>query len=229
MKNPLEKINQLARNRRAEKEDLKEAIYQLKEQIADTKARGRAAAGGGDLNGYQEAQREAADLEDKLAVNELHLETLDRAANISNAEAAQAWTEYSAQYNKTFAAKLGQYKNKREDLLSFFRELINLQAEALETRAWLAKEAGIDTAAASIFDKPLDVAFPMLYLPDRINANPNTPRLTLNGTNIQDADALFYMANLAAQKQVDIHGFIADPEIQLAHNVISRHSTKPYS
>ncbi len=226
MKDSIAALDKLVKDRAAEKEQLAKDIDTIKERVEAANKAAQAAAAAGNLDGYKAAQAEAAAFGDQLTVCKAHLHELETTSPISEGQAALAWQNYSAQYNKQFDAKLAQYEKIKQELLTVYAELIDIEAAAFATRERIAVNSGLDKKAQSLFDKPLDLSFPCKCLPDK--SDTSGPQLGMPGTIIKNEDALFYLIELSKRRKVNAMGFVNDPDIQKVTDIILRHSTKPF-
>lgn len=167
----------------------------LTDEIAELENTGSAidvdiedAAKKGDVDLYLANKKRRADVDEEIYVKRTAMENIS--ADITLEEVLQAWSNYSDQYNKTLRKKLDTYYSLRQKMRDTYRELIDLQGDALETRERLARYVGVKVEPMAVTD--FDKDFTMEFIPQ------NNSELKLAGAprTITDPDALYYLAGI---------------------------------
>lgn len=114
---------------RAERE---EDLRRLAGEQMENRAKMQAAAEAGDLDAIGALREEGQRLQDRITVTRAQLST---PKYYTREDAAQAYKGYAADYNKRFRSKLEEYHAARHELFAKFRELIQMQNDALKVRA----------------------------------------------------------------------------------------------
>lgn len=154
-------------------------------EAAEAARRAEDAAAVGDVDEYKRHKGEHDDAEARAHVARSQLA---HSAMIDREEVAKAWGKYAADYSKELNNKLAAYRKQREKLLASFWELIELQADALETRKKLGGFVGIEQAGAmSSGVDELAKFLPMEFIPLDDRSAPGT-------WLVRDVDARYFAA-----------------------------------
>ena len=222
MKKTVDEIKRKAAEMAAMKTDLTAKVESAEKNLAELRAKAKAAAEGGRLEEYKAANVAIQDAEAVLFVARAQLDK--NIFSVTEAEAKAAWSDYVADYNKRFEKMLSQLEEKRRDLLAAYRAMIDLQADAFKTREDLGNYIDLP---AGIGDNPFDRAFPCKTLPRGgrgVEIQPGD--LSVKGTPIRDPDAVYYIAQLSKTKGKPITSLIADLEYENVAAVVDRHRSK---
>ena len=183
-------LKQIAQERIAKKAELDKRIADYERCVNEAEQKAQAAAENGNVEEYKAACKEADEQETELIVAKAQRKKMGEDAPLTLDEADESWEEYVTQYNREFDKKYSDYQKKRKILLNAYRELIDLQSQAIEAREWLADNCGIDTKLKDITDNPFERAFSCNTLPKR---NDGGFGLGLHGMPIDSPDATFFV------------------------------------
>ena len=193
----------------------------LNDEIAELENTGSAidieiecAAKQGDVNLYLANKKRRADVDEEIYVKRTAIE--NNSPGISHEDALQAWNSYAEQYNKNLRKKLDTFYSLRQKMRDAYREMIDLQGDALETRERLARYIGIKVEPMAVTD--FDRDFQMEFVPQ------NTGELKLAGAprSITDPDTLYYLAGTGPV----LHDLQATPIVKKADGVLVWHRVR---
>ena len=164
---------------RAEIERAKEEYFKEKQELS-RKAEEAADAGNVDL--YYKYTQDAGRLDAAAHVREVQLRKKDKP--VTENEVNAAWSDFVAGYNKSLAAGLSRLEKAKSALLSEYSALIDLQEEALITRARLAGYVG-----------QREEALNMSYVPVKMGDKIGPEEGVISRAYGVDSYAAFYLAN----------------------------------
>ena len=222
MKTTVEEIKRKVAKMAALKTELTAKVDNAEKNLAELKAKAKSAAEEGRLEDYKAASAAIQDAEAALFVARAQLDKCS--AGINEAEVKAAWSDYAADYNKKLDKMLSQFAEKRRDFLAAYREMIDLQADALKTREELGNYIEL---AVRIGENPFDRAFPCKTLPSGFSGVEIRPgELSVIGTPITDPDAVYYISQISKEKGKPIASIFNDPDIAYITAVIDRRRSK---
>lgn len=224
MKLTIEELDRQAKERTSKKEELTTKIADLEQRETAAKGNAETAAENGDVEAYKAASSEALEIGTQLVVARAQHKKLGSGdAIVTQEDAAAAWKDFAGDYDRKFDKLYAELEKKRSDLLSTYRALLDLQYDALEKRDRLAGYAGIKSDGF-IGSNPLDNHFSCRYLPE----SSKYERSHINGIAATDAEAVYYVACLAEEKQLAGLEFMQSKDVERVRDIVVRHSTKPF-
>lgn len=225
MKLTIEELDRQAKERTAKKEELTTKIADLEQRETAAKGNAETAAENGDVEAYKAASSEALEIGTQLVVARAQHKKLGSGdAIVTQEDAAAAWKDFAGDYNRKFGKLYADLEKKRSDLLSTYRALLDLQYDALEKRERLADYAGIKYNGVNIGNRPLDNHFPCRYLPESCKYE----RSHINGIAATDAEAVYYVACLAEEKQLAGLEFMQSKDVERVRDIVVQHRTKSF-
>ena len=160
-------------------------------QAKEYRAKADAAATAGDMATYKEFKALAEDAEDMAYVCKKQLEA-EQSSPVTLEQTQAAWADYAADFNKKLAAKLRKFEAAKAEMLKEYAEAVELQREALVVRERMAGYSGKLPLAVEGEGK-LASLYPMDYI--RCTRGMEYPMVTIGGSDIKDADAVYYLAS----------------------------------
>ncbi len=191
MKITVQDLERKAREAAEARDEIKEEEKRLFNETRDLNIQADEAADAGNLDLYLELKKKIETAAAKAYVRKRQLEKKD--SPVTREEAASAWADYRADYEKKLSAKLTAVDKARSAFLVAYKDAVDVQADACATRQRLAK----------FLDQPGDVAvaFPMATIPERHGVDVTTVHLGAFG--ILDRDLAFAISNMN-DKPVDL-------------------------
>lgn len=225
MKITIEELDRQAAAVAAKKEELATKEAELTKKIEELKATAATLAESGELEDFKATEKARQEAETDLFVTTAQLVKLRKNPPIAKADAAAAWAGYAEIYNGQFSKKLADYENKRRALLDAYKELVDLQAEAITVRERLAGYLGIKYDAGNAFDNPIERVFPCSVLPCRAGVDAVGLASTV-GTPVRDPDAVFFLCYHAIEKKLTAIDIPQDSTTRRINAVVNAHRTK---
>ena len=173
-----------------------------------------AAAVAGDVQKYRDLKSEAIEQESLAYVIGKQIENDDD--RLDEAEAADAWKKYRADYEKKLNAGMKTFRETKLTMLRTYAEMVSLQRDACETRERLSRYLG-KTPSIVGKDNVIEGRFPMEYLPCIDVAEAGA--LSIRGTRIEDPDAAYYLSSFGKNGQ----DLANDPEAHTVYKVVKDH------
>lgn len=193
------------------REQLARTKLENEEQAQEFRAKADAAATAGDVVSYKELKALADDAEAMAYVCGKQLEA-EQGNAVTKDQTIEAWAGYAEAYNKKLAAKLKKMQAAKADYLREYMEAVELQREACRTREQLAGYAEVDKSK-------VERLYQMDYIPCNNLMNNRRPLVSLNGTGIQDPDAVALLASLG----IDGAELTGDERQRIVFSVVSAH------
>ena len=193
------------------REQLAKTKQENEEQAKKYRAKADEAAAAGDVASYKELKALAEDAEAVAYVCGKQLDAEQDKA-VTPEQTQEAWEEYAEAYNKKLAAKLKKMQTAKAEYLKEYMEAVDLQREACLTRERLA-------AYAEVKPHRLDVFYQMDYIPCNTMLNGRKPLISLNGTPLNDPDAVALLASLG----MDGNDLAGDERQKIVYTVVYEH------
>ena len=182
-------IEQKIRERDAEIVTLEARIEAAEEELGRANER-KETVKNGNYPAFKAATEAVRDLETELEWAKSRLVTLRTTPGISIHDANEAWALFTDKYDAEFDRKYAAYERKRNELLSDFKALIDLQNKAFSIREKLSGYIGyvpVPSGGGPLY-RPYDNRFPCHTLPDKFKGPDFTKHKFL-----ENADACFYI------------------------------------
>ncbi len=196
------------RQRRADEERSK-----LEIELGILKGEAQAAADAGAIDEYKAKTKKA----DDVAMSIFVLKSKKPEKPVTEEMAREAWANYSADYNKAFDAKYKAFERAKDQLISLYRELLQMQTEAFLTRERLADYIDFKHGftAPGLPDEKIDSKFPCHMLPYSASDVKSLSAKT------EDPDAIYYL--LSRGKAADFDSLINDREPVILRALLKEH------
>ena len=166
---------------------------EMKAQTLNAEA--ETAAASGDVEKYRELRSQATEQGELAYVLKKQIERDE--GNVCDADVTEAWARYRAEYEKKLNAGLKTFRESKMNMLRQYAEMVTLQRDACATRERLTRYLGREVAPlAGGKDRALETRFSMEYIPNE------ECLASIMGANVEDADAIYYLANLGIKDAV---------------------------
>lgn len=167
-----------------EQEDALFASRELKRQADD-------AAAAGDVDGYLKFKNELDRQEAVFFVRKTQLERSQKV--VTDAEISDAWDSFAKGYNKNLASKQAEFEKLKKAALSAYREMVDLQRDALIQRQKLADLAGVTAISMGSITPEFERRFPMDYID---TASDDQVTFRVGGLGVLDPDLAMYLDSM---------------------------------
>lgn len=214
-------IEKKAAARDKEMQTLAKAQDELAAKIEAEKKAAKEAAAAGDREAFGQHQTEAQALQDELEFSKIRLQTLNAQPAITLEEAKSAWESFRKEHDTWMQTGLNAYQEVKAALMEAYKKLLDKQAEMIRERDKLARLAGIKAAPPQYGMSVTEYArsiFPAVSLPNLHGAE-TKGTLKINGSTLQDPDAVFYMADHAVKHGMGYAG--NDPFVDYMNHVVA--------
>ncbi len=148
MKPTIEQLESKYRAIEKHRADVAKEIEDLREKLEQLESREAAAAETGDIERYKKIKSERTDTEDAIFVKGKTAERYN-GTFLDADEIISTWSNYAKGYNKELANRVAELARIRKALRKEYEGIINLQNNALETRARCVQYLGGNRSAES--------------------------------------------------------------------------------
>jgi len=205
--------------RAAEMQTLAKAQDELTAKIEAEQKAAKEAAAAGDREAFAQHKTEAQALQAELEFSKTRLQALTAQPAITLEEAKSAWESFRKEHDATMQTGLKYYSDLKKDLLETYKMLLDKQAEMIRERDKLVNLARLTAPpqyGLSVTEYARSI-FPAVSLPNLTSAD-TKGFIRINGSNLQDPDAVFYMADHAAK--YGMGAATADPFVDYMHRIL---------
>ena len=169
-----------------EQEDALFASRELKRKADD-------AAAVGDVDGYLKFKTELDRQEAIFYVRKTQLERSQKV--VTDDEISDAWDSFAKGYNKNLASKQTDFEKLKKAALSAYREMVDLQTDALIQRQKLADLAGITAVSMGSVTPECERRFPMDYI-STSTASDDQVTFRVGGLGILDPNLAMFLDSM---------------------------------
>ena len=212
MKMTFDKILEIIERDRATRDKLNAEIQELilKESAFDAEMKAAAEAGNVDL--FIEKSNEKAKVTSAIFVKRSYFDKLS--SSVSTEMAKDAWTNYTADYDKRLVRAVSAFEAEKEKLFKMYSDMIDMQQEACAVREQLANAVSLNSDA-----------FMLKTVPVQRGANVKGA-LRIGGTSILDPDFCYYLSHYIIKSGNNLILNPDDPVLRKAHAVLIKNSSK---
>ena len=205
------KLERVVDARKAEIESLTQEEERLEESILTAEDAANYAASDGNRQEYDTQKTKIKDTKEQLEFLKIRIKALKENPAVTAEEAQDAWSAFISGYDREMQKGMAKYQEAKKALLAQYKTLLDLQAEMIRKRDKLAALTGTEYFKAKAI-------YPAATLPNRTASDMPLAIVNMGGTTLKDPDAVFFMADHAANVGLGLPG--TDPFSEYMERVV---------